>query len=201
MSVTNIVLAGVGGQGSVLATKVLGRAASNAGLRVVTSELHGMSQRGGTVITTVRYGSEAWSPAIPQGEADYLVAFEQLEAARHLDWLRPCGVLIMNDQRIRPTSESLRRAAYPEDIGPLTDGRCRECVEVPALAIAKSLGNPRLASSVVLGALSLYLEFPEDAWLGAIGASVPPATVQDNIEAFLLGAAWRRARERAVLAF
>ena len=201
MSVTNIVLAGVGGQGSVLATQALGRAAASADARVVTSEVHGMSQRGGTVLTAMRFGPEVWSASIPQGEADFLVAFEQLEAARHLDWLRPCGVLVMNDQRIRPTSESLKRAAYPEDVAALANGRCRECIEVPALAVAKSLGNPRLAGSVVLGALSLYLEFPEQAWLDAIAASVPPVTIHGNVEAFQAGAGWRRARERAVLAF
>lgn len=201
MSITNIVLAGVGGQGSVLATQVVGRAAANSGAHVVTSEVHGMSQRGGTVITTVRYGPEVWSAAIPQGEADYLVAFEQLEAARHLDWLRPCGVVVMSEQRIRPTSEALKRASYPEDVAALASSRCRECVEVPALALAQQLGNPRLASSVVLGALSLYLEFPEQAWLDAIAATVPPITIHGNVEAFRLGAGWRRARERAVLAF
>jgi indolepyruvate ferredoxin oxidoreductase beta subunit len=201
MSITNIVLAGVGGQGSILATQVLGRAAANAGVRVVTSEVHGMSQRGGTVLTTMRYGTEVWSASIPQGEADFVIAFEQLEAARHVEWLRPEGVLIMNDQRIRPTSEALKRAAYPEDVSALARELCRECIEVPALAVASSLGNPRLAGSVVMGAVSLYLEFPKEAWLEAIATTVPPVTIHGNVEAFQLGAAWRRARERAVLAF
>jgi indolepyruvate ferredoxin oxidoreductase, beta subunit len=201
MSITNIVLAGVGGQGSVLATQVLGRAACNAGLHVVTSEVHGMSQRGGTVLTSMRFGSEVWSPSIPAGEADFVVAFEQLEAARHIELLRPNGVLIMNDQRIRPGTESLKRAAYPDDVAALAEGHCRESIEVPALAIAQDLGNPRLASSVMLGTLSLYLEFPESAWIEALEATVPPATVQKNIEAFQRGVQWRRARERAVVAF
>ena len=201
MSVTNIVLAGVGGQGSVLATQVLGRAAANAGLRVVTSEVHGMSQRGGTVVTTMRYGPEVWSPSIPIGEADYVVAFEQLEAARHIEYLRPNGVLVMNDQRIQPNAEALKRAEYPADVAALAEGSCRECIEVPALAIAQELGNPKLASSVVLGALSLYLEIPEFAWLDAIAACVPPVTIHRNVEAFQRGAGWRRARERAVVAF
>lgn len=201
MNVTNIVLAGVGGQGSVLATQVLGQAAALAGLKVVTSEVHGMSQRGGTVTTTMRFGAEVWSPSIPRGEADYVVAFEQLEAARHLEFLRPNGVLLMNDQKIQPNSEALKRADYPANVSALAEGRCRECVEVPALAIAQELGNPKLASSVVLGALSLYLEFPEAAWLDAIAACVPPVTIHRNVEAFQRGASWRRAKERAVLAF
>lgn len=201
MSITNIVLAGVGGQGSVLATQVLGRAAANAGLHVVTSEVHGMSQRGGTVLTSMRFGPEVWSPSIPAGEADFVVAFEQLEAARHIEYLRPNGVLIMNDQRIRPSTESLKRAAYPEDVGALAEGHCRECIEVPALAIAQELGNPKLASSVVLGVLSLYLDFPEQAWLDAIARSVPPVTIHRNVEAFQRGAAWRRAKEKEAVAF
>jgi indolepyruvate ferredoxin oxidoreductase beta subunit len=201
MSITNIVLAGVGGQGSVLATQVLARALASAGERVVTSEVHGMSQRGGTVITTIRFGDDAWSSVIPVGEADYLVAFEELEAARHLEYLRPCGVAITSDQRIQPSTEALKRSAYPDDIGALAEGRCRELVEVPALAIAQELGNAKLAGSVVLGALSLYLEIPESAWRDAIAETVPPKTVSLNVEAFRRGLAWRRAKERAVLAF
>jgi len=201
MSITNIVLAGVGGQGSVLATQVLARALTNAGKRVVTSEVHGMSQRGGTVITTIRFGDAAWSSVVPLGEADYLVAFEELEAARHLEYLRPGGVAITSDQRIQPNTEALKRSPYPDDVAALAEGRCRELVEVPALAIAQELGNARLAGSVVLGALALYLEIPEGAWLDALAETVPPKTVALNIEAFRRGLAWRQARERAVLAF
>ena len=201
MSITNIVLAGVGGQGSVLATQVLGRAASNAGMHVVTSEVHGMSQRGGTVLTGIRFGTEVWSASIPTGEADFVVAFEQLEAARHIEFLRPGGVLIMNDQRIQPSTESLKRAAYPDDVPALAQGHCRECVEVPALAIAQELGNPRLAGSVVLGTLSVYLEFPDQAWIDALTSTVPPTTVAANLEAFRRGATWRVAREKEAVAF
>ena len=160
-----------------------------------------MSQRGGTVITTVRFGTEVWSAVIPQGEADFLLAFEQLEAARHLDWLRPCGVLLVNDQQIRPASEALRRAPYPNDVLALAEGRCRECVTVPALGIAQELGNPRLAGAVMLGALSEYLEFPEQAWIDAIAETVPPVTIHANLDAFQRGASWRHAQERAIHAF
>lgn len=198
MSITNIVLAGVGGQGSVLATQVLARALANAGKQVVTSEVHGMSQRGGTVITTIRFGDETWSPVIPAGEADYLVAFEELEAARHLEYLRPDGVAITSDQRIQPNAEALKRSPYPEDVQALAAGRCRELLEVPALAIAQELGNAKLAGTVVLGALALYLDIPEDAWLAAISETVPPKTVAKNGEAFRRGLEWRRARQGAV---
>jgi len=201
MSTTNIVLAGVGGQGSVLATQVLARALGNAGERVVTSEVHGMSQRGGTVVTAIRFGADAWSPVVPEGEADYLVAFEELEAARHLTYLRPCGIAITSDQRIQPNTEALKQSPYPGDLASLAEGRCRELLQVPALAIARELGNPKLAGTVVLGALSLYLEIPEEAWLDAIAETVPARTVEANLEAFRRGQAWRRAKERAVLAF
>jgi len=200
MSITNIVLAGVGGQGSVLATQVLARALANAGAQVVTSEVHGMSQRGGTVITTIRFGDDVWSSVIPVGEADYLVAFEELEAARHLEYLRPCGVAITSDQRIQPSTEALKRSPYPEDVQALAAGRCRELVEVPALAIAQELSNARLAGTVVLGALSLCLEIPEEAWLAASPNGYRRRRWRKNIEAFQRGLAWRRARERGVLA-
>jgi indolepyruvate ferredoxin oxidoreductase beta subunit len=198
MSITNIVLAGVGGQGSVLATQVLARALANAGERVVTSEVHGMSQRGGTVVTTIRFGDDAWSSVVPLGEADYLVAFEELEAARHLEYLRPNGIAITSDQRVQPSTEALKRSPYPADVQALAAGRCRELLEVPALAIAQELGNAKLAGTVVLGALSRYLDIPEPAWIAAIGDTVPPHTVEKNLEAFRRGAAWRRALERAV---
>lgn len=201
MSITNIVMAGVGGQGSILSTHVLGRAVARASLHVVTSEVHGMSQRGGTVTTTIRFGEEVWSSAIPLGEADYVVAFEELEAARHLDYLKPNGVLITSDQRIRPGIESLKRAAYPDDVIALALGRCRDTAEVPAVAIAQELGNVKLAGSVVLGVLALYLDLPEEAWLQAIDECVPRKTVAANIEAWRRGYAWRLAREKAVLAF
>lgn len=189
-AITNIVLAGVGGQGSVLATRVLASAAELAGHEVVTSEVHGMSQRGGTVITTVRFGDEVLSSSIPDGEADFLVAFERLEAARHLPLVRRGGLAFVNDQRITPSIESLKTADYPDDL----EARALElgvtALVYPALRLARELGNDKLSSTVLLGGLSDYLFFGLEAWKEAIRRNVPPKTVEANIVAFETGAEW-----------
>lgn len=188
--VTSIVLAGVGGQGSVLATRVVARAAELAGHEVVTSEVHGMSQRGGTVVTTVRYGDEVLSSAIPEGEADFLVAFERLEAARHLSLIRPGGAVVVNDQRIAPSIEALRSVDYPSDLQGRAAERGVTLQLYPALRLARELGNDKLSSTVMLGALSNYLFLDHDHWKQAIRESVPPATVPANEVAFETGAEW-----------
>jgi indolepyruvate ferredoxin oxidoreductase, beta subunit len=190
MTTTNIILAGVGGQGSVLATRVLARAAELAGNDVVTSEVHGMSQRGGTVVTTVRYGGTMLSPAIPDGEGDFLVAFERLEAARHIALVRPGGAVLVNDQRITPSIEALKSAAYPADLRELAEGRGVTLQIYPALRLARELGSEKLASTVMLGGLSNFLFIPRDAWHDAIRESVPPKTVAANQAAFDTGVDW-----------
>lgn len=188
--ITNIVLAGVGGQGSVLATRVVATAVGLAGHEVVTSEVHGMSQRGGTVVTTVRYGDEVLSSAIPEGEADYLVAFEWLEAVRHLSMVRPGGAVIASEQRIAPSLEALKHADYPGDL----EGRARSrdigIHLYPALRIARELGNERLTNTVLLGALSDFVFIDRAHWLEAIRRTVPPETVRANQVAFDTGAEW-----------
>lgn len=189
-NITNIVLAGVGGQGSVLATRVLANAAELAGHDVVTSEVHGMSQRGGTVVTTVRYGDEVLSSAIPAGQADYLVAFERLEAARHLDLVRDGGMAVVNDQRIAPSIEALRTAAYPARIGEPAADRNVSVLLYPALRLAQELGNEKLASTVLLGGLSDFLFIGREHWVQSIARSVPPQTVDANIAAFDTGSEW-----------
>lgn len=187
---TNILLTGVGGQGSVLATRIIGRAAELAGYEAVTAELHGMAQRGATVITAVRFGRDVVAPVVPRGEADFIVAFERLEALRFLQHLRPGGVLVVNDQRITPSVDALREADYPDDLMGPAAARTGTVVLVPALDIARELGNIRLVSTVVLGALSGHLDLPEAAWLTAIGEAVPPKTVDANHAAFRRGARW-----------
>ncbi|MFP4624154.1 MAG: indolepyruvate oxidoreductase subunit beta [Gemmatimonadota bacterium] len=187
---TNIVLAGVGGQGSVLATRVVATAAGLAGYDVVTSEVHGMSQRGGTVVTTVRFGHEVLSSAVPEGEADFLVAFERLEAARHVGLVREGGIAVVNDQKIAPSIEVLKAAAYPGDLEERASGRGVSVLVFPALRLAEELGNARLASTVLLGALSSYLDIGREHWLEAIRRTVPPRTVEANERAFDSGAEW-----------
>ncbi len=186
----NVVLAGVGGQGSVLATRILAGAARRAGFEVVTSEVHGMSQRGGTVTTTVRYGAAVLSPSVGLAEADVLVAFERLEAARHLPFLQVDGLALVNDQRISPNIESLKVADYPEDLEALARGQQVRLQLVPALRIATDLGEPKLASTVVLGALSNSLQLGQEAWRGAIMESAPAKLAEANLAAFVAGREW-----------
>ncbi len=186
--IVNLVLAGVGGQGSVLANQIVARAADLAGHDVVTSEVHGMAQRGGSVVTTVRFGHEVHAPKVPLGEADFVVAFERLEALRFLPFLRPTGVLLVNDQRIVPMIESLRTAEYPDDVLARAAGHGGTVVLVPGLAIAREIGNTKLTSTVMLGALSVYLDLDAIVWRQAIADLVPPKTIQANLDAFDRGA-------------
>jgi indolepyruvate ferredoxin oxidoreductase, beta subunit len=188
--VTNIVVAGVGGQGSVLSTLLIARAAHLAGHGVATSEVHGMAQRGGIVTTTVRFGDGLYGPAVPEGDAHFLVAFERLEGLRHLPWLRPDGFAIVNDQRITPGAEGLKRAPYPENVSELIAAYGTAALMVPGLKIASELGNPRLSGSVVLGVLSTFLPFPDAAWEEAIARTVPPKTTAANQDAFQRGVGW-----------
>jgi indolepyruvate ferredoxin oxidoreductase, beta subunit len=189
-SVTNVVLAGVGGQGSILATRIIASAARRAGHEVVTSEVHGMSQRGGTVVTTVRYGREVLAPVIPAGETDILVAFERLEAARHLELLRPGGIAVVNDQRITPALESMKFAEYPKDVEEMGEAFGVSLHLVPALQLAQDLGEPKLTSAALLGALSNVVDFPPEAWKGAIYENVPVKLATANFAAFISGQEW-----------
>lgn len=188
--VTNIVLAGVGGQGSVLATRVVATAADLAGYHVVTSEVHGMSQRGGTVVTTVRFGEHVLSSSIPDGEADFLVAFERLEAARHLGLVREGGVALVNDQKIAPSIEALKAAGYPAELTERADAAGVSVLVYPALRLAEELGNTRLASTILLGALSGYLPIDRERWIEAVRRTVPAKTIEANEVAFDTGAEW-----------
>jgi indolepyruvate ferredoxin oxidoreductase beta subunit len=189
-AITNIVLAGVGGQGSVLATRVLATAAERAGHDVVTSEVHGMSQRGGTVLTTVRFGDNVLSSAIPEGEADFLVAFEELEAARHFALVKDEGVALVNEQRIKPSIESLKFAGYPDDLDERAEARNVAVHRYPALRLARDIGNEKLSSTVMLGALSDFLFIDRDHWIESIRQNVPPKTIEANEVAFDTGAEW-----------
>jgi indolepyruvate ferredoxin oxidoreductase, beta subunit len=188
--VTSIVLAGVGGQGSVLATRIVARAAELAGHEVVTSEVHGMSQRGGTVLTTVRFGDEVLSSVVPEGEADFLVAFERLEGARHLGMVRRGGAVLVNDQRITPSIEALKYADYPTDLNERADRQGVTLQFYPGLRLARELGSEKLSSTVMLGALSNFVFIPRANWLEAIRQSVPPQTIEANEVAFDTGAEW-----------
>jgi indolepyruvate ferredoxin oxidoreductase, beta subunit len=182
----NIILAGVGGQGSITAGQIAARAASIAGQEVVMSEVHGMAQRGGSVMSTVRYG-RVQSPVVSMGEADFLLGFEKLEALRYAPWLKQDGVALVSDQCIIPTVEALKKVGYPTDIERKLSRHSEKIVLLPALGMAKNLGNPRLIGTVILGAFAAFLDLSASIWEQALGEIVPPKTISLNLHAFEAG--------------
>jgi indolepyruvate ferredoxin oxidoreductase beta subunit len=185
----DLVIVGVGGQGTLLASKILGRLALAAGLTVKVSEVHGMSQRGGSVITHVRVGDAVHAPLVGLGTADYLLSFEALEAARAAAYLSNSGVAIVNAQRILPMPVIIGAAVYPAD--PLKDAQlaAHRVEAVEALALAVAAGSQKAVNLVLLGMLSRHLPFTDEQWKQAIAGSVPRATMAVNIKAFEAGRA------------
>jgi len=185
-----ILLVGVGGQGTILASRILSWIALHQGKDVKMSEIHGMAQRGGTVITQICVAERVFSPVIEPGEADTLLSFELLEAQRNLHFLKPDGLLIVNEQRLLPMSVITGSAAYPEDIVTNLRRTTSNLRVVAALSEAVALGNPRVANVVMLGSLSkLWMEIPDDAWDEALIANVPPRFLELNRMAFARGKA------------
>ncbi len=182
----DLVIVGVGGQGTLLASKILGHLALNEGCGVKVSEVHGMSQRGGSVITHVRVGDEVYSPIVADGEADFLLSFEELEAARAASFLKESGVAIVNTQVIWPMPVITGAAQYPES--PL-EGFTQKVECADALGIAAECGNQKALNLVLLGMLSRHLDFSEEAWKNAIAACVPAKTLEINLAAFARGRA------------
>ncbi|MCI8817413.1 MAG: indolepyruvate oxidoreductase subunit beta [Angelakisella sp.] len=185
----NIMIAGVGGQGTLLASKLLGSLLIGQGYDVKVSEVHGMAQRGGSVVTYVRYGERVASPIIDRGEADILVAFELLEAARWAEYLRPEGVLIANTQQILPMPVITGAAVYPEDLAERLREGCGRAVLVDALAPAEEAGSAKAVNVVLMGILSTVLGIPEAAWMAALERQLKPALVEMNKKAFYIGRA------------
>lgn len=185
----NIMIVGVGGQGSLLASKLLGHLLLTEGYDVKVSEVHGMSQRGGSVVTYVRFGDKVYSPIIDKGEADFIVSFEKLEAARYVEYLKPDGRIVTNTQEMDPMPVIIGNAQYPEDL----IGKMREKgIQVDAmdcLAIANEAGSSKAVNIVLLGKLSTYFDFPLEKWEKAIEACVPPKFLELNKKAFALGRA------------
>jgi indolepyruvate ferredoxin oxidoreductase beta subunit len=190
VSVTTVVLVGVGGQGTILAADVLAKVAAAAGLDVKLSEVHGMSQRGGSVDTVVRFGEHVFSPITDPGGADHLVAFELIEAARWLHFCKPEGRLVVNERVIEPLPVLIGEIAAPTGLRAALEYEGASLLDAEALAC--EAGSPRSANVVLLGALSVGLPFPVDAWRSVITARVPAASVDANLAAFDLG---RRACE------
>lgn len=182
-----VLLVGVGGQGTILAGSLLAMAAADAGLDVKVSEIHGMSQRGGSVSTVVRTGSKVESMVADPGCADVIVAFESVEALRAQDYLREGGKMFVNDEVIVPVSVAIGNFEMPEDI----EGKLDElgAVRIPAGQIAREVGSPRSTNVVLVGALSTALPFSVEDWEDAISRRVPPKTVDANLKAFRQGRA------------
>ena len=182
----SIMIVGVGGQGTLLASKILGRVLMQQGYDVKLSEVHGMSQRGGSVVTYVKYGEKVYSPIIDLGEADFILSFEALEAARWLGYLKEGGTLITNNAEIWPMPVITGAAKYPEGIvGRISDKA--KVVSLDALALATEAGSSKAVNIVLLGVLSKVSDIPEEIWLDAIEKTVPAKFIEMNKKAFALG--------------
>lgn len=180
----SIMIAGVGGQGTLLTSRVLGAAAIKAGYDVKVSEVHGMSQRGGSVITYVRIGRDVKSPIIEKGEADILLCFEKLEALRWLDYAKEDGAIIINDQKIDPMPVIIGKAKYPENIVQDIKSRFKNVCTIDALDIAKKLGNIKVLNIIMVGLLAKSTAIPADIWREAIKETVKEKFVELNLKAF-----------------
>ena len=182
----NIMIVGVGGQGTLLTSRVLGKLATQAGYDVKLSEVHGMAQRGGSVVTFVRFGGKVAEPIVEAGQADVLIAFERLEALRYLHFLKKDGVVVVNDLRIDPITVVTGAAASPDDIIH-TLKQVRRTIAVKATEEAKKLGAPKTFNIIVLGAAARHMNFTKEDWLRVIETTVPPKTVEINKRAFETG--------------
>lgn len=187
METKNIMIVGVGGQGSLLASKLLGHLLLTQGYDVKVSEVHGMSQRGGSVVTYVRFGDRVYSPVIDKGEADYIVSFEELEAARYLPFLKKGGRIVTNTQQIDPMPVITGAAQYPEDLIGKLEQKGALVDAMDCLTLAEQAGSVKAVNIVLMGRLSKYFDISADAWREAIAACVPEKFRDLNLKAFELG--------------
>ena len=188
METKNIMIVGVGGQGTLLASKLLGRLLLTRNYDIKVSEVHGMSQRGGSVVTYVRYGDKVYSPIIDKGEAHFILSFELLEAARAAEWLRPDGTIITNTQEINPMPVITGAMSYPEDLLEKLNALGLKVDALDALSLAMDAGSSKAVNLVLLGRLSNYFhDFTEEEWMTAIEQSVPEKFLEMNKKAFHLG--------------
>ena len=183
---TNILISGVGGQGVILVSEIIAQAAVFANLEVKQSEVHGVAQRGGAVVSHVRYGEKVYSPLIKAGESDFILAFEKLEAVRWAHHLREGGTLIVNDNEIMPTVFD-RKTKYPKNILKLVEKKGIKPVVINATAEALELGNFRAANTIMCGALASFLDFSDEVWENAIRKRLPEKILDINLKAFNRG--------------
>lgn len=186
MKTKNIMIAGVGGQGTLLTSRVLGGVILQAGYDVKVSEVHGMAQRGGSVVTFVRFGEKVSEPVVEEGQADVLIAFEKLEAMRYAHYLKKDGVLILNDQRIDPMPVIIGAADYPKNIIETLE-ESHNVIKVDAVDEAKKLGNIKTFNIIVLGLAARHMDFTKEEWLKVIEETVPEKTIDINKKAFEFG--------------
>ena len=186
METKNIMIVGVGGQGTLLTSRILGGIAIHAGYDVELSEVHGMAQRGGSVVTYVRYGESVAEPIVEEGQADVLIAFERLEALRYLHYVKKDGVVIINDWRIDPITVVTGVANYPEGIIEKIEKEYK-VIKMNAMEEAKKIGNPKAFNVIILGLAAKHMDFSKEDWLTVIEKTVPPKTIEINKNAFEVG--------------
>lgn len=187
METKNVMIVGVGGQGSLLASKLLGRLLLTKGYDIKVSEVHGMSQRGGSVVTYVRYGDKVYSPIIDKGEADFIVSFELLEAARWTEYLKADGKIIANTQQINPMPVITGAMQYPSELAEKMKAADIDLDAFDALALAEEAGSAKAVNIVLMGRLSNYFDATVEEWMKAIEESVPEKFLEMNKKAFALG--------------
>ena len=183
----SITIVGVGGQGTLLASRILGNLLVSEGFDVKVSEVHGMSQRGGSVVTYVKYGEKVSSPVVEKGEADVVLAFELCEGARWVSMLKKEGTLVVNTQQIDPMPVITGAMEYPENVQEKLRADGVNVIEIDALKYAEEAGSSKAVNVVMIGALSNFMEFPEEMWIDTIKKTVPEKFVQMNLKAFELG--------------
>ena len=186
MKELNIMVVGVGGQGTLLTSRIIGKTALKAGFDVKLSEVHGMAQRGGSVVTFVRFGQKVNEPVVEEGSADIIIAFERLEALRYAHFLKKDGVMVVNDCRIDPMTVVIGAAEYPENILQRLKNE-HTVYTIDGGAIAKELGNSKVLNSVVLGLSAKHIGFTKEEWLEVVRTTVPAKTIEINEKAFMLG--------------
>ena len=182
----NIMIVGVGGQGTLLTSRIIGKAALSQGYDVKISEVHGMAQRGGSVVTFVRFGEKVNEPVVEEGQADVIIAFERLEAQRYAHFLKKDGIIVVNDCRIDPMTVVIGATSYPENIIENLKKEHTVCA-IDAQSIALELGNSKVLNSVVLGYAAAHIGFDEQVWLDTVSSTVPARTVEINNKAFMRG--------------
>lgn len=185
--VKNIMIVGVGGQGALLASKTLGQVLLDSGFDVKVSEVHGMSQRGGSVVTYVRYGKKVYSPIVDKRQADFIVSFEMLEAARYTEYLKTDGQIVVNTQNIDPMPVITGAAEYPTNLQEKIQAANIKIDALDCLTLAEQAGTSKAVNIVLMGRLSKYMDFPVEIWLQAIEKLVKPQFLEINKKAFLLG--------------